>query len=76
MRTMEPPKQNGTQFVQGTMRKEGQRAEPQNRSHSRSADLAAETDYDALIREVLEENEREGTVQDRLAGYMSQSEGE
>jgi hypothetical protein len=75
MNAMRPRKQDGPRFVQGTMPAEGQRAEPQNWSQFWPADSETETG-DALIREALTGLEREGSIQDRLAGYRSESQGE
>ena len=65
-----------TQFVQGTAPAESQRAEPQNWSQFWPADLETQTGSDALTLEILTGLEKEGTIQDRLAGYRSESQGE
>jgi hypothetical protein len=74
--TMRSGTQNGTRSVQKTTLAENQRAEPQNWSQFWPVDSATETRSDALMREVLTGLEREGSIQDRLAGYRSESQGE
>jgi len=74
--TMRSGTQNGTRSVQKTTQAENQRAEPQSWSQFWPADSATETRSDALMREVLTGLEREGSIQDRLAGYRSESQGE
>jgi hypothetical protein len=71
-----PRAQSGTRFIQGTTRAEGPRPESERLATFLPADSATETRSDALLLEFLTGFEREGSPQDRLAGYQSESQGE
>ena len=68
--TIRTRRQNGTRVV------EGQRIEPQDWSQFWPADSETETGGDALIQEVMTGLDQEGAIQDRVAGYASESQGE
>lgn len=68
--------QEATHVVQGSMPAEGRQSAPQNRLQFWPADSEMETRSSALLQEVLTELDKEGAVQDRLAGYRAESQGE
>jgi len=61
-----------TQFARGLAPSESQRAEPQ----SWPADSETLADCDALVREFLKDLENEDALQNRQAGYKSESQGQ
>lgn len=65
MNTMRQTQQNGTQVVPGTMPVESQRVGSESQESS-----------DTLILEFLTGLEREGSIQNRLNGYQSESQGQ
>jgi hypothetical protein len=68
--------QSNTQFPRGTTPVESQTGWPQIGSQFLPADSATATDIDALIQEFLTRLGRDRGVEDELAGWRSESQGE